>query len=135
MRYYVIEMPRTELITYKEKSGDVPLLRWLKSLPVKVRCKWEARFELLEQSGYELRRPACDYLRNDIYELRLRYGTIQCRVLYAFVGRNVVLLSHGFSKEGKVPDIEINRAIMNLKNYLINPSIHTFKFEDKDETR
>jgi phage-related protein len=128
-------MPRTELITYKEKSGEVPLLRWLESLPDKVRNKWEARFELLERSGYELRRPACDYLRNDIYELRLRYGTIQYRVLYAFAGRNVVLLSHGFSKEGKVPDIEINRAIINLKNYLINPSIHTFKFEDKDEIR
>jgi phage-related protein len=128
-------MPRTEIITYKEKSGDVPLSRWLESLPAKVRYKWEARFELLEQSGYELRRPVCDYLRNEIYELRLRYGTIQYRVLYAFVGRNVVLLSHGFSKEGKVPDIEINRAIINLRNYLNNPSIHTFKCEDRGETK
>jgi phage-related protein len=135
MRYYIIEMPRTELITYKEKSGDVPLLRWLESLPDKVRYKWEARFESLEQFGFELRRPICDYLRDDIYELRLRNGTINYRVLYAFVGRNVVLLSHGFSKEGKVPDIEINRAIINRRNYLINPSIHTFKCEDKDEKK
>ena len=128
-------MPRTELITYKEKSGDVPLTRWLESLPDKVRHKWEARFELLEQFGYELRRPVCDYLRNDIYELRLRHGTVQYRVLYAFVGKNAVLLSHGCSKEGKVPEAEIKRAVINLNNYLINPPIHTFKFEAKDETK
>jgi phage-related protein len=135
MRYYIIEMPRTELITYKEKSGVVPLVRWLESLPDKVRDKWEARFELLEQFGFDLRRPHCDILRNGIYELRLKAGTINYRVLYAFVGKNIVLLSHGLSKEGKVPDIEINRAIINRKNYLINPSIHTFKSEDKDETK
>ncbi len=135
MRYYVIEMPRTELITYKEKSGDVPLLRWLESLPDKVRYKWEARFESLEQSGYELRRPICDILRNGIYELRLKNGTINYRVLYAFVGRNVVLLSHGLSKEGKVPDIEIDKAIANRSKYLANPPVHTFKCEDKDKTR
>jgi hypothetical protein len=128
-------MPRTELITYKEKSGDVPLLRWLDTLPRKVQYKWEARFELLEQFGFELRRPICDILRDGIYELRLRDGTIQYRVLYAFVGQNVVLLSHGCSKEGKVPEAEINKAINNRRNYLINPSIHAFKCEDKDETR
>lgn len=111
------------------------MLRWLDALPRKVQYKWEARFELLEQFGFELRRPVCDYLRNDIYELRLRNVTVQYRVLYAFVGKNAVLLSHGCSKEGKVPEAEIKRAIINLNNYLINPAIHTFKFEAKDETK
>ena len=111
------------------------MLRWLDTLPRKVRYKWEARFELLEQLGYELRRPICDYLRDDIYELRLKKGKIQYRILYAFVGQNVVLLSHGCSKERKVPEAEINKAIINRINYLANPSIHAYKCEDKEETR
>ena len=135
MRYYIIEMPRTELITYKETNGDVPLLRWLGTLSHKVRYKWEARFELLEQSGYDLRRPICDILRDGIYELRLRKGKIQYRVLYAFVGQNIVLLSHGCSKEDKVPETEIDKAIVNREKYLANPSIHTYKCEDKEATR
>jgi hypothetical protein len=44
-------------------------------------------------------------------------------------------LSHGCSKEGKVPETEIDKAIINRRNYLMNPYIHTFKFEDKDETK
>ena len=127
MRYYIIEMPRTELIFYKEKDNSVPLLKWMRSLSGKVQNKWTARFELLAQFGFDLRRPYCDILRDGIYELRLRMGTINYRVLYTFVGRNVVLLSHGFSKEAEVPEAEINRAIINRNNYLANPPVHTLR--------
>ena len=120
-------MPRTELIIYKEKDNSVPLLKWMSSLSRKVQNKWTARFELLGQFGFELRRPHCDILRDGIYELRLKTGTINYRVLYAFVGRNVVLLSHGFSKEREVPEAEIKRAIINRKNYLANPPVHTLR--------
>jgi hypothetical protein len=120
-------MPRTELIFYKEKDNSVPLLKWMSSLSQKVKNKWTARFELLGQFGFDLRRPHCDILRDGIYELRLKMGTINYRVLYAFVGRNVVLLSHGLSKEGKVPEAEINRAIINRNNYLAKPPIHTLR--------
>ena len=48
------------------------------------------------------------------------------RVLYSFVGENVVLLSHGLSKERKVPDVEIERAITRRENYLSNPVAHTY---------
>ena len=127
MRYYIIEMPRTELIFYKENENSVPLLKWMGSLSLKVQNKWTARLELLGQFGFDLRRPHCDILRNGIYELRLKIGTINSRVLYTFVGRNVVLLSHGLSKEGKVPEIEIDKAIINRNKYLANPAIHTLR--------
>jgi hypothetical protein len=127
MRYYIIEMPRTELITYKEKDGSVPLLKWMDTLSQKVQDKWTARLERLEELGYELRRPECDILRDKIFELRLKIGTVNYRILYSFVGKNVVLLSHGFSKEDVVPDIEINKAIANRSKYLANPPIHTLR--------
>jgi hypothetical protein len=128
-------MPRTELITYKEKDGSVPLLKWMDTLSRKVQDKWTARIERLEELGHELRRPECDILRDKIYELRLKKGKVNYRILYTFVGQNVVLLSHGCSKEDKVPETEIKRAIINRRNYLGNPSVHTFKCEDKEETR
>jgi phage-related protein len=120
-------MPRTELIIYKDKEDSVPLLKWMNSLSLEVQNKWTARFDLLEQFGFDLRRPFCDILRNGIYELRLKKGRINYRVLYTFVGKNVVLLSHGFSKKDIVPDTEIDKAIANRSKYLANPPIHTLR--------
>ncbi len=101
-------------------------------MPRKVRLKWIARLERLEQLGYELRRPESDSLRDGIHELRLKKGRVHYRILYAFVDQNVVLLSHGCTKEDEVPNKEIDKAILNRKNYLSNPSIHTYKCEYKE---
>jgi phage-related protein len=120
-------MPRTETIFYKEKSGKAPLLEWMDTLPRKVVDKWTKRFELLQQFGFDLRRPICDYLRDEIYELRVDRGRIHYRVLYTFVGQNIVLLSHGCYKEKNVPEGEIDRAIKNRENYLSNPQVHTYE--------
>ena len=119
-------MPRTETIIYKEQNGKVPLLEWMDTLPHKVVDKWTKRFDLLKQFGFELRRPICDYLRDEIYELRLKTGKLNYRVLYSYVGQNVVLLSHGCSKEKKVPEGEINREIEHRENYSGNPQAHTY---------
>ena len=128
-------MPKAEVVIYKEKNGEVPLLRWLERLSLKIRMKWTTRFELLKKYGYELRRPICDYLRDDIYELRVKWKKINYRVLYGFVGQNIVLLSHGCSKEGKVPEGEIEKAIARRKNYLSNPEAHTYDEELKNVKR
>jgi putative component of toxin-antitoxin plasmid stabilization module len=71
--------------------------------------------------GFQLRRPECDYLREGLYELRAKHGTVNYRVLYAFVGKSIALLSHGCTKEKAVPPIEIERAIKNLAQYKANP--------------
>jgi len=119
-------MPKAEVIIYKEKNGEVPLLRWMDGLSRKLRKKWTARFEELEKHGYELRRPICDYLRDEIHELRVKRGKVNYRVLYGFVGQNVVLLSHGCSKKGKVPEGEIDKAIERRNNYLSDREAHTY---------
>ncbi len=119
-------MPWTELIIYKEKGGKVPLLEWMDKLPQKIKNKWTERLEDLERYGCELRRPICDYLRDEIYELRVKRGRVNYRILYSFVGQNIVLLSHGCYKEKKVPEIEIDRATKRRENYLSNPQAHTY---------
>ena len=119
-------MPRTEVVIYKERSGEVPLLRWMDSLSRKLQNKWTQRFEILEEQGYDLRRPIIEFLRDEIYALRVKRGRVNYRVLYGFVGQNIVLLSHGCSKEDKVPDGEINKAIEHRNNYLCNPEVHKY---------
>jgi len=57
-----------------------------------------ARLELLEASGHELRRPAADFLRGGIYELRAKHKHVQYRLLYFFHGRNIAVIAHGIVK-------------------------------------
>lgn len=119
-------MAKTEVVIYQEQEGQVPLLGWLDSLPSKAQDKCIALVERLAEMGYELRRPQCDILRDDIYELRAMYGNIRYRILYAFIGRDVVLLSHGCTKEKRVPKTEINRAIRNRDKYVQDVKAHTY---------
>ena len=50
-----------------------PVLEWLDELPLKIQDKCAARIKRLMACGHELRRPEADYLRDGIYELRVRY--------------------------------------------------------------
>lgn len=123
-------MPRTEVRIYQKAKGQVPLLDWLDQLTAKVQDKCYERIDRLAQEGHELRRPLCDFLEDGIYELRAKRGKENYRMLYAFVGKNIVLLSHGCTKEKEVPPIEIKRAQSNLKSYRKDPEAHTYKEAD-----
>jgi hypothetical protein len=77
--------------------------------------------------GHELRRPVADFLRDGIYELRPSYQGVHYRILYFFTGRSVAVLSQGITKEGAVPDVEINRAIERKKRFEADPKAHTYQ--------
>jgi hypothetical protein len=77
--------------------------------------------------GHDLRRPVADFLRDGIYELRPSYQGVNYRILYFFMGRDVVVLSHGITKEGVVPATEIDRAIERRKRFEADPKAHTYK--------
>lgn len=119
-------MAKTEVVIYQERDGQVPLLEWLDNLPSKAQDKCIALIERLAEAGHELRRPHCDFLEQGIYELRAGHANVHYRILYAFVGRNVVLLAYGCLKERRVPRTAINKAVGNLNNYLQNPKAHTY---------
>lgn len=118
-------MPKTKIVIYRESDGTIPLWDWLDQQSEAARDKCTAAIDLLAEYGFALRRPVCDYLRDGIYELRTRGGTVNYRILYGFTGQNVVLLSHGCTKERQVPKREIERAIKNLKAYKKDPKAHT----------
>ena len=119
-------MPKATLIIYQEANGSVPLLDWLDKIPWKAKLKCLVKVERLAQAGHELRRPDCDYLEGGIRELRSKSGRINYRILYAFIPKtkNVVLLSHGCTKEKAVPVKEIERAKHNLEKFINDKKIN-----------
>jgi hypothetical protein len=68
-------VPETRVIFYQDQDGAAPVLEWLKILLKQDRKGYAncvARIQQLASTGYELRRPAADYLRDGIYELRAK---------------------------------------------------------------
>ncbi len=122
-------MPKTEVILFREDDETVPLANWLKRLPKKPRAKCIAALTRLEELGHELRRPEADYLRNDIYELRVRFQSVNYRMLYFFHGRVVTVVSHGLTKEKQVPAKEIQTAIERKARFENDPKKHGLRLK------
>lgn len=119
-------MPQAEIKIYQEPNGEAPLIKWLQERRKKARDKCQAYIEHLREVGYDARRPIADHLRDKIYELRPDFQGIHYRILYTFVGQNIVLLTNGTIKEKEVPAQDIDRAIEYRKRYEANPQLHTY---------
>ncbi|AFZ55547.1 type II toxin-antitoxin system RelE/ParE family toxin [Cyanobacterium aponinum] len=119
-------MPQIKIIFYQEQNGKVPLLEWLDRLPNKVQTKCFVKLERLSQLGHELRRPEADLLRDNIYELRIGFQVINYRILYFFYKNQAIIVSHGLTKEKRVPPLEIDKAITNKNKFEQNPELHTY---------
>jgi phage-related protein len=129
-------LPQPRVVFYQEKRNDVPVLDWLKSLLKQDRKGYAncvARISQLGELGHELRRPAADYLRDGIYELRAKHRNVQYRILYFFHGQNVAILAHALIKEGSpVPTLDIERAINRKELFEKNPDKYTYGEETEN---
>jgi phage-related protein len=126
-------MPKTQVIFYQESNGEAPVIEWLIELRdanAKAWANCRVRIEQLTALGHELRRPAADFLRDGIHELRAKQGHVQYRILYFFHGRNVAILAHSLTKEDEIPNIDIERAMARKKLFEANPKEHTYESED-----
>ena len=122
-------MPITRVIFFQDEAGRAPVLDWLQDLQEDNAKAWancRAKIVLLSQVGHELRRPAADFLRDGIYELRAKQGHVQYRILYFFHGRNVAVLSHSLTKEDSVPAVEIERALKRKRLFEQDAEKHTY---------
>jgi phage-related protein len=147
-------MPRTDVVFYRDDDGSVPVLEWIDGLVPKARLKILVRLERLRELGHELRRPEADLLRDNIHELRISLNHVQYRILYAFhtetqvvreaeaktirkgstrkgrteepaAHRTIAVVAHGITKEDKVPDEEIDRALVRMRKFATDPGRHT----------
>lgn len=125
-------MPKTRVVFYQEEDGTAPVLDWLDDLrrknKKKILAKSLQRIAQLGEMGYEMRRPLADFLRDGIYELRLRDRKVQPRILDFFHGQNVAILAHCLSnKSGKIPDQDINTAIARKAEFERDEKGHTYE--------
>ncbi len=120
-------MPQSKVVFYREADGTVPLLEWFDELPETAQDKCRIKLERLRELGHELRRPEADYLRDGIYELRVRLRRINYRLLYFFHGRTAAVVSHGIVKEQAVPPKEIDRAVDRKQAFEKAPARHTYE--------
>jgi len=118
-------MAQTMVVFFREDDGSVPSLDWLDGLRDKVQNKFIVRIDRLVECGHELRPPEARYLRDGIYELRVRHMHVNYRLLYFFSSQRAIL-SHGITKMDKVPDREIDLAIRRLRKYESNPQKYTY---------
>ena len=120
-------MPETEVLIFAESDGNSPFLNWLDKQSPKVQDKCIVFIERLEEYGHELRRPQADYLRDGIYELRIKRQKANYRILY-FFHENRAVISHGFMKQqDRVPEKEIEIAIKNKAKFSTNPGQYTYR--------
>ncbi|NOT55270.1 MAG: type II toxin-antitoxin system RelE/ParE family toxin [Deltaproteobacteria bacterium] len=112
---------------YQEEAGTAPLLEWFAGLPRKAVVKCRVRIERLRELGHELRRPEADYLRDEVYEMRVSRQGINYRMLYFFHGETAAVVSHGITKERVVPPREIDLAVARKRKFSHDPKRHTHK--------
>jgi phage-related protein len=120
-------MPRTRVVFYQEDDGTVPLLEWLDALPRPAIVKCRVKIDRLKELGHELRRPEADYLRDGIYELRVRLARVNYRMLYFFHRNVAAVVSHGVIKEAAVPSREIDLAVSHKRAFEKDPTAHTYE--------
>lgn len=117
------------VVFYREPKGEVPVLDWLAKLRKKDQRAYAiciAAVERLAAVGHELRRPLSDFLRDGIYELRIRKGRINYRILYFFHGPGLAILGHAITKEDVVPDVDIERCLRRKRAFESDPAGHSY---------
>ena len=129
-----------EVVLYREDEETVPVRDWLLDLGARqprVLAKCLVAVERLAEMGHELRRPEADLLRDGIHELRIRFGSVNYRLLYFFHERTVAVLAHALTKEAAVPGRDIDRAVERMRKFATDPKAHAYPMptpkEEHDE--
>jgi hypothetical protein len=120
------------VLFYQHPSGRSPVVDWLEAMKRKDPrsfAKCAALIRRLGHEGHELRRPAADYLRDGIHELRARRGRSHHRLLYFFHDKDVAVIDHALTKEAGIPAADMERAIERRKAFESDPRKHTYEGE------
>ncbi len=126
-------MPQTKVVFFQEEDQSVPALDWLREMKrrdPRITAKFHERILELGALGWEMTRPAADTLRDGIHELRVRFGSVNYRLLYGFHEQNgeqtVAVLVHGLTKERAVPPEDIDLAVRRRAAFVQDSQKHTY---------
>jgi len=126
-------MPQTKVVFFQDEDQTVPALDWLQDMKrrdSRITAKFHERILELGALGWEMTRPASDTLRDGIHELRVRFGSVNYRLLYGFHEEggqpSIALLVHGLTKERAVPSEDIDLAVRRRAAFAADPPKHTY---------
>lgn len=109
--------PPWEIVLYETRNNRFPAEEFLAGLAPTSQTLVVKGLERLAQYGTELGRPYVGYLRDHIWELRVRTNEGRCRILF-FRDRDKLVMLQGFIKTAtRVPDVEIDRAVEFREDY------------------
>jgi phage-related protein len=110
-----------EVEYFEKDNGRCPVDEFLAGLsPKKDLPHIVNSLEQLEEHGNNLRRPYVDFLKDDIWELRVKTINGKFRFFYFFFDNNKIIITHGIKKKtGAVDPKEIERAKEYRANYLL----------------
>lgn len=119
-----------EIVIYQKDKDNVPVKDWLAKVrrndPDGAR-RCLVRIEDLKEHGYDLHLKfpkKAEYIRDEIYYLRIKNGTVRYRIFYFFHSKKGVIL-HGFKKkQKKAPENEIRKAIAEKTEYETDTTKH-----------
>ncbi len=112
-------MSQFTVLFYEDLKGNKPVEKFLLQLDKKMRAKLLGLLEILQENGYQLREPYSKHLEDGIFELRGKFGSDICRVLYFFCNNGEIILTNGFVKKTKkTPRKEIETAKKRRNDFL-----------------
>jgi phage-related protein len=104
-------MDKWQIVYYEDEYNYSEIEVFLNSLSISSRSKVLSWISLLEEKGPTLPRPFADLLEDGIHELRIKVQGENERILYFFLYKHYIILTHQFAKHvKKVPKAEIKKA-------------------------
>lgn len=110
-----------EVIYFRLNDNRYPVKDFINdTVDNKLKAKVYRSLILLESNGRRLREPYCKYLKEGIYELRIKHSSNQIRILYFYGENNKIVLTNAFYKNTN----KINKKYMDIaksyrNNYLL----------------
>jgi phage-related protein len=119
MMYNIIMKKKWKVIYYTDLNGKCYVKDLINSKSINNQQKIMAIIDYLQDMGVNLPRPYSDYLRDGIYELRVKLSGDETRTLYFFCYETYIVLTHSFIKNTlKIPESEINKALECKEDFL-----------------
>ncbi len=104
---------------YVKENGKIPVQEFLDSLQKKMLAKALREIKLLQENGRDLREPHVKYMKDGVYELRVKAGSDISRIFYFFFSNEDIILTNGFIKKTpKTPQRELKKAFEYKDDYI-----------------
>lgn len=105
------------IVYYRTAAGRILVREFINGLENRAQQAIYAAIDTLGIYGHEMHRPYADVVRGKIRELRIKQERNHYRILFYFLGRNIILL-HGLHKKTEALDNnDIEIAEKRMKDF------------------